>query len=569
MDSVATFSDFQGVNTTTDPARIRDNEFQYLENVYVENTTSQLKIREGYVNYADPAVYTNTDPFIYCGIYIYTFPTGQTMPFNLGVVKSAFSPNSYVYASFIYGRPPAALIETQSIGAYSTHTHGEQYNNKYYLFGNTGIIEVSITSGIANPLSGLSVVNVAPTIGCSYGTFFKDRLFVVRTGVSGGIVLNTTISYSEIGTPGTVPDINFFRVGLGDGEPIVALQVMSGDRLLIFKENSIWTLYASDNDPATWTLKKTVSEKGTVFKESVKYFDNQVYFVSLDGVYRTDGTNLQLLSSPIEHYFTTRQAEEVEGDNLTPNKMYGCIYNNQYIIMATNTVNSVFLGRFYPRILVYNFEFNIWYFWRFAGNGTEVVAVCPNTLNITDPSYLTPFGTPVQQYFPGLYFYNGSSAVSIPVPFFGVYRNQYDRIELPVNSKFTDGARGGINPSNTGYTYLATIQTKVYDFGSMFTFKRFKQAVLQVRGQGLYTLYADELISDVSIPSSVTVDDDKPTFIKYKLFRFSKQMQFKIVVAPNRDSPSTSFDVPTPVSIYGLSIFYSIKSKIWKRKENG
>jgi len=80
------------------------------------------------------------------------------------------------------------------------------------------------------------------------------------------------------------------------GDPTVALKSLNGYLLLWTLKNK-FILSGSDN--ATFTLDEAPDQKGTYSQETVTADNNFVYYLSDDGVYRSNGTEPQLLSSDV------------------------------------------------------------------------------------------------------------------------------------------------------------------------------------------------------------------------------------------------------------------------------
>jgi hypothetical protein len=80
------------------------------------------------------------------------------------------------------------------------------------------------------------------------------------------------------------------------GDPVVALASLNG-YLLIWTRNNKFILSGDDN--ATFSVDTAPDQKGTYTQESVAIDDNFVYYLSDDGVYRSNGSEAQILSNNI------------------------------------------------------------------------------------------------------------------------------------------------------------------------------------------------------------------------------------------------------------------------------
>ncbi len=164
------------------------------------------------------------------------------------------------------------------------------FNGNVYLLRSTGAI-ISVAPGVT---AGVAVGNVQGTVY----TFFKDRQFISNTGAA--VPLDSRLTYSQIldnsaatGFPGT----NFIDVSPGDGQYISALAVYN-DQLVIFKNKSTYVLSA-DGSPSTWTLRQLHANIGCVGRGTPIVIEGLLYFLSEEGVFRTDGVTFDEISKPI------------------------------------------------------------------------------------------------------------------------------------------------------------------------------------------------------------------------------------------------------------------------------
>lgn len=79
-------------------------------------------------------------------------------------------------------------------------------------------------------------------------------------------------------------------------EPITALVSLNGT-LTVFTTGSKWSLYGDQK--ATFELVESPAKKGTFTQESVAVTRNHMYFMSDDGIYRSNGIEDELISTPI------------------------------------------------------------------------------------------------------------------------------------------------------------------------------------------------------------------------------------------------------------------------------
>lgn len=133
------------------------------------------------------------------------------------------------------------------------------------------------------------------------GTFHRVwKGMMIISGVSGQ---PQRIYFSTIGNPESWPVNNFIDIKSTDDETdaVTALEVI-GEYLLVFKEKSVWLVFDSvsfDN--------RRIADVGCVGRGAVARSVNEkterVYWVSRDGVYSTDGDEIQYESKLIERRF--------------------------------------------------------------------------------------------------------------------------------------------------------------------------------------------------------------------------------------------------------------------------
>ena len=200
-----------------------------------------------------------------------------------------------------------------------------------------------------------------PTTGISgtgpFGTHmsvFKDRLFMINSVDATG--LESRVNYSDSAIPpalgtGVWPANNFFDINPGSGEFNVATIVFN-DQLVIFKNRSTWVLTA-DGAPTQWIVRNLHPTLGCIGRGTPIIINGFIYFMSHDGVYRTDGTTFERISEPVDIYvkaFSTTNSASV----LIRDAFY---YDDKYILMlpAIDGTNKT------P--LVYDTRLGVWTRW--------------------------------------------------------------------------------------------------------------------------------------------------------------------------------------------------------------
>jgi hypothetical protein len=116
----------------------------------------------------------------------------------------------------------------------------------------------------------------------------KGLLFLARTDDPN------RVDYSNFADYETFTSTDFIYVpSPKTGDPTTAMKSLNG-YLLLFTRNNKFILSGDDN--ATFNLVEAPDQKGTYTQETVSHDKNFVYYLSDDGVYRSNGSEAQLLS---------------------------------------------------------------------------------------------------------------------------------------------------------------------------------------------------------------------------------------------------------------------------------
>lgn len=114
--------------------------------------------------------------------------------------------------------------------------------------------------------------------------------------LAGGPDPNAII-FSQFGLPEAFTSTDFIYADAPKtGDPVVALNSLNGYLLVFTKDNKF---ILSGSDDATFTIDEAPDQKGTYTQETVTQDANYVYYLSDDGVYRSNGSEGQLMSQNI------------------------------------------------------------------------------------------------------------------------------------------------------------------------------------------------------------------------------------------------------------------------------
>lgn len=273
-----------GLNSTSGPLSVENNESSGLQNIDFNKFGSILK-RNGYTALNTTAITNspNSD-----GLWWYEFVS------------------SGAYASFIINVGDGKLWKQDSLdGTWDDITGGltitadnfcdfENFLNEVYITNNTDVPFKWTGSGDGVAMSVPSGLTKAKCV-----VQYNNYLFL------GNVVVSSTTHksrfyWSNIKDTGTWSAVNFIEVAKDDGQQIIRMIVL-GDRLVVFKERSIYNvLFTGDND-IPFVVQKSSSPVGCVAQFSVQEVENGLVFLSADGFYYYDGNNSYKISSKIQN----------------------------------------------------------------------------------------------------------------------------------------------------------------------------------------------------------------------------------------------------------------------------
>lgn len=136
---------------------------------------------------------------------------------------------------------------------------------------------------------------LSPIPQADYGVVMADRLFVP--------ISRDTVAWSDILDP-TAFDLvlNTVRCNKGEDDAIVALAPYQGNRLIVFKTQSIYFVEGVTGDMGGMSVDRLpVDELGCVSRHTVAAVGNDMMWLSAKGVYRlgqTDNGGLRILPTP-------------------------------------------------------------------------------------------------------------------------------------------------------------------------------------------------------------------------------------------------------------------------------
>lgn len=253
----------KGVNLVQPINMIDDSEVQLLENFDI-GLAGELKKRPGWVTQYG-GFGANSVQLL--GLF-------QTPTYHQFIVFS----NGHLY----YSNDGLAWTD---IGAYTNIQHGCQYGDNYYIVRDNSTV-LKWTG------AGISAIASSPS-----GTFcyvYKDRLFILNT-ISATV--SSRLYFSAIADFTSWPSTNTIDIRPGDGDQLICGTVIH-DVLLLFKTQTTWGLFVQGT-PDLWTVRNINLEIGCVSKNAITSVEDYIYFVGIEGIYKTDGVSFDDISVPI------------------------------------------------------------------------------------------------------------------------------------------------------------------------------------------------------------------------------------------------------------------------------
>lgn len=329
-----------GVDSFRDPIELSANQSQFLTNIVVRD---KLKARTrpgadplGDDSPADPAATIQ-------GLRFFKTPTYSQL---LAVSGAAV----YPWSGSAWG---AAL----SWAAASAAVRVEMEQGVDKLLVSDGVGNLQSWDGAA--FTDLSNTPTDPPVGATILLWHTGRMFA-----SGQASNPDTIYVSkrlDFGRGAWNPTTRSFRVGDGDGDPIIALAKLPNFTLVVLKENSIWLAQTNPiNEPANFSANQANQEQtdgiGCVGKKAWVRYGNDILFMSQDGVRSVQrmvaaAGQFELsppISVPVQPYI----------DRIAENK--------KHLIVATKYREFAFfavpldISNYNNTVLVWNGRLNIW-----------------------------------------------------------------------------------------------------------------------------------------------------------------------------------------------------------------
>ena len=339
------------------------------------------------------------------------------------------------------------------------------YNGTYYLFLADGVYKLSNINWTAGTFSTVLVAN--SPVGDVQSIHFFDRLWTAK----GSKIFWTDAISSPGGLPDTWDLTNNFAVIVGKNGPAKIYKLIPlGSRIFIFTSQGLFALTITGS-PSDWYSRPLDDNAIVNSYECAFEVGGLIYFISIYGVFVTNGSDSIKLSGPIENYFL---AGNFEQGVVSPSKranVYRLNYmdggllasvSNYFIDGGSAYYDVDFCHTFYTRL-----SNTAWSEWQFNTNsgetklaGIQIIAdSIASYINKSPLSYIMTIQTDSQES--------------------GVSRNSVRELMI------YDGLRDEwINPVGSSSVSQANIQTEVrtqyFSSQSPNDFKTLKYGFLQM-----------------------------------------------------------------------------------------
>lgn len=276
-----------GLNSTASGLNVADNESTDLQNIDFNKFGSILK-RNGYDVLNSSAFNSGAT---WTGLYAYEITsTGQV--FLVGTCGNKLAKMDELDGT--WDDITGALTITagnNNLTTFATHLDT--------LLGTNGIDAPFIWTGSGN---GSAMTVPATLTKAKFVVAWNKYTFLAHVFV-GGALRKNRIYWSTIDSISAWSASDFRDIGLNDGQEITAVKAL-GDRLIIYKNRSIWYGQFTGDSDLPFVFFPTPSSVGCEAGFAVQEVDNGHIFLSQDGYYYFDGVNSQKISDKINNTLT-------------------------------------------------------------------------------------------------------------------------------------------------------------------------------------------------------------------------------------------------------------------------
>jgi hypothetical protein len=171
---------------------------------------------------------------------------------------------------------------------------------------------------------------------------------------AGAVPCRQRVRWSKIGDPNDTSSTTSGFVDLVDTPGEIVKLVSQGDRLFVFKTDSIWEgMYVGGADTFRFVLVDATI--GAVARKGIAQARGVIYLMSADNIYAFNGTGFEPVGHPIKEMFSSRRTVSGTWDLKYAQMGYFPLLNELWVMVPTQTDYSQVL-------CVYKIEEKTW--WR-------------------------------------------------------------------------------------------------------------------------------------------------------------------------------------------------------------
>lgn len=272
-----------GLNSTSNPLSLQDNEIRDVQNMDYDKFGSVIK-RKGYTA-------LNTSAFNSGAVWtsLHYLERSDSIDYLIGTCGNKLAKMDALDGTW------------DDITGSLTITAGDTNFFQWITFKDTafGTNNVDVPIKWAGSGNGAAWTTVTGLTKAKFTATWNNYVFLANVEVSG-TRHSTRVYWSCINEPETWNAADFNEIGYLDGQDITGLGVL-GDRLVIFKEHSIWVTFFTGSSDIPFTFQQTQSNVGASSGYSIQAVENTLIFTSNDGIYYFDGNNSEKLSNKINN----------------------------------------------------------------------------------------------------------------------------------------------------------------------------------------------------------------------------------------------------------------------------
>ncbi len=272
-----------GLNSTSGPLSVGNNESSDLQNIDFNKFGSILK-RNGYSALNTSAI---TGSALSDGLWWYEFVSSGSYLSKLINIT-----NSKAYKMDDLDGTWDDITGAVTITA-GNFCDFDNFLNEVYITNNEDVPFKWTGTG------NVSAATVPPSLTkARFNIQFQNYLFYLNV-VVGGTTHQSRIYWSDLADTSSFLATSFIDISKNDGQAISSRAVL-GDRLVVFKERSIYNVFFTGDSDIPFTVQKSNSIVGCVAPWSVQEVENGLVFLSYDGFYYYDGNNSYKISQNIQ-----------------------------------------------------------------------------------------------------------------------------------------------------------------------------------------------------------------------------------------------------------------------------